>query len=180
MKREWTTIEVLRHARHDWLNKLQLIKGNLALNKIDRVKEIIDEVVFEARQETILSNLNIPQFASLLLTYNWENNLLSLEYEILEPAKIRPGELQDEQLAEWTMELLGLLNRSVDEYAENSLSVSVEPENEGIRFFFDFRGIIKRIDDVNQFFSRSASFQKKILHSANDEFTLEVFLPYLS
>ena len=36
MRKEWDTIEVLKHARHDWLNKLQLIKGNLSLIKIDQ------------------------------------------------------------------------------------------------------------------------------------------------
>ena len=67
MKKEWNTIELLRHVRHDWLNKLQLIKGNLDLNKIDRAKEIIDEIVIEAQNETKLSNLHFPNFTLLLL-----------------------------------------------------------------------------------------------------------------
>ena len=47
IEKEWNTVEVLRHARHDWLNKLQLIKGNLDLNELDRAKEIINEIVIE-------------------------------------------------------------------------------------------------------------------------------------
>ena len=36
IKKEWNTVDVLRQVRHDWLNKLQLIKGNLDLNKMER------------------------------------------------------------------------------------------------------------------------------------------------
>ncbi|WP_312471145.1 Spo0B domain-containing protein, partial [Neobacillus sp.] len=45
MGKEWDIVEVLRHSRHDWLNRLQLIKGNLDLNRIDRAKAVIDEIV---------------------------------------------------------------------------------------------------------------------------------------
>lgn len=47
MDKNWTTIETLRQTRHDWLNKIQIIKGNLELNRIDRVKGIIDEIIVE-------------------------------------------------------------------------------------------------------------------------------------
>jgi stage 0 sporulation protein B (sporulation initiation phosphotransferase) len=77
MKKEWNIIEVLRHSRHDWLNKLQLIKGNLDLNRIDRAKAIIDEIVIETQHETKLSNLHIPLFASLLIRANWESNIFT-------------------------------------------------------------------------------------------------------
>lgn len=180
MNKHWNTLEVLRHARHDWLNRIQLIKGYIALNKVDRVREILDEIIADAHQESKLSNMNIPGFASLLLVYNWENHRIFLEYEVLDENFGKGLTVDDQFLTEWTKNFLDVLGTSVDEDAENYLSITIEPEDQGIRFFFDFRGIIKRIDDVNQFFSRSASFQKKILHSANDEFTLEVFLPYLS
>ena len=47
MDKNWTTFEVLRQTRHDWLNKIQIIKGNLELNKIDRVKGYIEEIIIE-------------------------------------------------------------------------------------------------------------------------------------
>lgn len=56
-------IELLRHYRHDWLNVLQLIKGNLALNKLNRVEEIIREIVIHTENESKLSNLQIPKVA---------------------------------------------------------------------------------------------------------------------
>ena len=70
IKKEWNTVDILRHVRHDWLNKLQLIKGNLDLDKIDQAHRIIEEIIIEAQNETKLSNLNIPKFTSysLLIT----------------------------------------------------------------------------------------------------------------
>ena len=54
MDKNWTTIETLRQTRHDWLNRIQIIKGNLELNKIDRVKGIIDEIIIETQNEARL------------------------------------------------------------------------------------------------------------------------------
>ncbi|MGM2794016.1 Spo0B domain-containing protein, partial [Bacillus cereus group sp. BC91] len=66
-------IYLLSRSRHDWMNKLQLIKGNLTLEKYDRVFEIIEEMVIEAQHESKLSNLKIPQLAYYFLTFNWES-----------------------------------------------------------------------------------------------------------
>ena len=75
------------------LNKLQLIKGNLDLNRIDRAKAYIDEIVIEAQHESKLSNLNLPLFASLLLRSNWEKHSFELEYEVLKDPE--PLEMND-------------------------------------------------------------------------------------
>jgi len=49
MEKNWTTVELLRHARHDWLNKIQLIKGNMSIGKMDRVEAIIEEIIMDAQ-----------------------------------------------------------------------------------------------------------------------------------
>lgn len=67
MEKDWDTVELLRHSRHDWLNKIQLIKGNLTLGKIDRIKEIIDEIVYHTEQESKLSNLPISLFSIIFI-----------------------------------------------------------------------------------------------------------------
>lgn len=82
--REWTTVDVLRHARHDWLNKVQLIKGYASLNKMEKVKKIVEDIIRETQQESKLSNLHRPEFAELLLTYNWEGHTVQIAYEILD------------------------------------------------------------------------------------------------
>lgn len=153
MKTDWDVIEVLRYARHDWLNKIQLLKGNLALNKIDRAKEIINEIVAEAQAEAKLSNLNIPQFASLLLTYNWENHSFQIEYDVLDGTIT--GDLNDEELTNWTCSFFACLNSAIKPFYENYLSVTIVPQMDGTRFFFDFRGIITNKERLEDFLEKT-------------------------
>ncbi|WP_210366759.1 sporulation initiation phosphotransferase B [Bacillus sp. REN3] len=149
MKKEWDTIEVLRHARHDWMNKLQLIKGNLSLDKVDRAKDVIEEIIMEARQEAKLSNLHLPQFASTLLTCNWENHFFQLEYEVMDSQTFH--RLDDQQLVRWTRLLFETLDASIEPFQENHLSVTIDPHEKGIVFFFDFSGIINDKNRIESF-----------------------------
>ncbi|MBU8916609.1 sporulation initiation phosphotransferase B [Bacillus sp. FJAT-29953] len=173
MEKEWDIIEVLRHSRHDWLNKLQLIKGNLDLNRIDRVKEVITEIVVEAQHETKLSNLGLPQFASLLFTANWESHSFQLEYEVFEDSEYI--KINDFKLTEWTKSLFTGLNQAIEAFQENHLSITIEPQSDGIRFFFDFRGIINNKELIEKFLSGSQ--EVTIKEFTESEFALEVFMP---
>jgi len=176
MKKDWNKIDFLRHVRHDWLNKVQLIKGNLALNKEERVKEIIDEIIMEAQQEARLSNLGIPQFAELLLTCNWENYRFQLEYEVLNEKKCPYAE--DAALTEWTAMFFNVLNESAKPFSENHLSVSIDPQSDGIRLFFDFSGIITEKVLIDAFLHTKNRENIKVqVHTfMEEEIALEVFV----
>lgn len=178
MEKDWDIIKVLRHSRHDWLNKLQLIKGNLDLNRIDRVKAVIDDIVIEAQHETKLSNLPIPCFASLLLKANWVQNAFKLEYEVFgdhESLKI-----QDEVLTGWTKLFFSCLNQAVEVFHENNLSVTIEPQPEGIRFFFDFSGIIVNNELIEKFLSdHKDMLDLTVRELFENELALEVFMPFI-
>jgi stage 0 sporulation protein B (sporulation initiation phosphotransferase) len=179
MKKEWDTIEVLRHARHDWMNMLQLIKGNLSLNKVDRAKEIIEEIIMDARQDAKLSNLHLPQFASTLLTCNWENHFFQLEFEVMDSQNFHT--LDDQQLTKWTRLLFDTLDASVEPYQENHLSVTIDPQDKGIGFFFDFSGIINDKNRIDSFLSHQPGAKMRIVSEcmANGELTIEVFMDSL-
>lgn len=179
MKKEWDTIEVLRHARHDWMNQLQLIKGNLSLNKVDRAKEIIEEIIMEARQDAKLSNLHLPQFASTLLTCNWENHHFQLEYEVMDSQNFH--RLDDQLLTRWTEQLFDALNSSIEQYQENHLSVTIESQEKGIGFFFDFRGIINDKNRLKRFLDQQPGYNMKVRSDGvvDGELTIEVFMESL-
>jgi stage 0 sporulation protein B (sporulation initiation phosphotransferase) len=179
MKKEWDTIEVLRHARHDWMNKLQLIKGNLALNKVDRAKDIIEEIIMEARQDAKLSNLHLPQFASKLLTCNWENHFFQLEYEVMDSQIFH--RLNDQQLARWTEQLFETLDSSIERYQENHLSVTIDPQEKGIGFFFDFSGIINDKNRIEIFLAQQPGQGFRVISDGvvDGELTIEVFMDSL-
>ncbi|MGP7816840.1 Spo0B C-terminal domain-containing protein [Niallia sp. 01092] len=176
MNKDWNTIDFLRHVRHDWLNKIQLIKGNLALNKEERVKEIIEMIIMEAKHEAKLSNLHMPQFALLLLTCNWENNCFQLEYEVLNEEKCLF--IEDAALTDWTVTFFEVLNSCIKTYAENHLSVSIDPQSKGVSLYFDFSGIIEDKVSIEHFLKSKTSDTIKVTlyELTEEELTLELFV----
>jgi stage 0 sporulation protein B (sporulation initiation phosphotransferase) len=179
MEKEWNIIEVLRHTRHDWLNKLQLIKGNIDLNRMDRVKSIIDEIIIEAQQESKLSNLHMPMFVSLLLRSNWENHMFRLEYEILDETDSH--KVNDFYLTSWTKSLFACLDTAIDAIHDNHLSITIDPHMNGTRFFFDFSGIIKMKERIEQFLAEpnKTEWSIEIKEFSEHELALEIFIPLI-
>jgi len=176
MGKEWDIVEVLRHSRHDWLNKLQLIKGNLDLNRIDRVKAVIDEIVIEAQHETKLSNLQMPLFAALLLKSNWENPSFKLEYEVLIDSE--SIKIDDASMTNWTNSFFSCLNQAIEDFQENHLSITIEPQLDGVRFFFDFSGIIIKRELIEKFLADPA-LDVAVKEFSGSELALEVFMSVL-
>jgi len=176
MNKDWNTIEFLRHVRHDWLNKIQLIKGNLDLNKPDRVKEIINEIITETKQEAKLSNLDIPQFATKLLIANWENYYFRLEYEVLAEEKCQVTE--DEVLTEWTTLFFQMLNQYIKPFADNHLFISIHSMVEGIRLYIDFNGILLDRETMSQFLQQQFTKQLtlKNIEISEEELVFEVWM----
>lgn len=76
------TINLFDHRRHDQMNDLQLLLSYTAMGKIDRVEKILREKVNEANQERKLSNLNIPETALWVMSFNWNHDDIRLAYEI--------------------------------------------------------------------------------------------------
>jgi stage 0 sporulation protein B (sporulation initiation phosphotransferase) len=150
MKRKWNVVEVLRQSRHDWLNKIQLIKGNLALNKLERVKEIIEEIVIETQHETKLTNLNAIEFAELLMTYNWEARHFFLEYEVL--GDVCDLSVYDSELTSWCRQFFYVLEEYADRNGDNHLSISIELDGK-VRFFFDYSGTITNTSSLKEWLS---------------------------
>ncbi|WP_238941771.1 Spo0B C-terminal domain-containing protein [Bacillus sp. REN10] len=142
MKNEdWTVIQAMRHARHDWMNQLQLIKGFMALGKLEEAERVIETTILQARQEAHLCNLCLPKFAEKLLTFNWEEHSFQLEYEVLDHEIC--VNINDEWLSEWVGSLFHLIEAHIERYADNLLCLSIHKADEGLRFFFEFSGIIQ-------------------------------------
>ncbi|WP_059171272.1 Spo0B C-terminal domain-containing protein [Bacillus sp. FJAT-27445] len=176
MEKNWNVVEVLRYSRHDWLNRLQLIKGNLDLNKVDRAKAIVDQIIIETQHESKLSNLKMPMFASLLLTANWEGHHFQLEYEVLHETETRP--VNDSEITKWTTAFITLLDSSLEPFQENSLSVCIDQVDEGICFIFDFSGIITGTKLLEEFLEQSKSTGVTVKNFSDNELAIEVFLPF--
>lgn len=76
-------LNILRHSRHDWMNIVQVIKGNLQLDRKDRVYDILNEVTRRAEHEAKLSDLNTPDLAYTLITFNWQWQKFHLDIEMI-------------------------------------------------------------------------------------------------
>ncbi|GAB4263752.1 sensor histidine kinase [Thermincola ferriacetica] len=59
-------IEILRLYRHDFLNHLQVITGFIQLNRPDNALNYINEVVDALKKQSLISNMEHPEVASLL------------------------------------------------------------------------------------------------------------------
>ncbi|NMH69858.1 sporulation protein [Bacillus sp. RO3] len=146
MSENWGVVEALRHARHDWMNDLQLIKGNLDLGRVERAKQVIEEMVLVAQNESKLCNLKLPLLAEWILTYNWSRHLIKLDFEVLQIESSHG--LEDRRLQDWCKEFLEFLESNVMNNAENQLSILLDITKEQSRFIFDFTGILKSTNVV--------------------------------
>ncbi|MBK5462486.1 Spo0B domain-containing protein [Peribacillus sp. TH16] len=161
MDKNWTTIETLRQTRHDWLNRIQIIKGNLELNKIDRVKGIIDEIIIETQNEARLTNLNLPKFSEMLLTSNWNNGSFYCEYEIID---VFEGSTElDELMYRWTNDYFKVLEKNLDPFFENILAVSMcKKEISDMRCSFHMQGRFIDQAAVMEFLEKSLTAEQSI------------------
>jgi stage 0 sporulation protein B (sporulation initiation phosphotransferase) len=148
MKEQWNMIKILRHVRHDMLNDIQLLKGYMSLNQLDKVNDLMDKITIEARAEGRLFNLKLEAFAEMLLTYNWEKHPIVLEYEVVEEP--RNLSTYDEPITNWTKSLLAMLEANINPMYEHNITISIELDGEDACFFFDFRGKLLEKETVEK------------------------------
>lgn len=157
----WSIVEILSHSRHDWMNKLQLLKGNIALKKYDRAKEIIDEIVIEAQHESKLSNLHMNSFAEYIMTYNWLKPNFKIEYVVL--GDVINLSTWDVPLTKWVKQLFSLLELVALPNHDHELMLTIETDcEEGARFSFSFHGILKDTEEINAFLATKRFDRMKV------------------
>ncbi|MBM7554628.1 Spo0B domain-containing protein [Thalassobacillus pellis] len=75
-------IRMLRHARHDWMNQLQLIQGYASMGKEGKMKDKINEVIASAEDERRLMNIKAPYLTLWLISFNWDHPYYRLSYKV--------------------------------------------------------------------------------------------------
>lgn len=73
---------ILGSIRHDWLNVLQLIKGNLAIGNQERAEAVLEEAVEQTTNESRLCNMGMPKTALVLLEQKWHQSAYEIAYEV--------------------------------------------------------------------------------------------------
>lgn len=146
MQEKWEVLEVLRHSRHDWLNRIQLIKGYMATGQKEQLEETMMKIISDSLNEAKICSLQIPKFAEFIITYNWKPRTIVLDYEVLgDPCSLKK---LDKMMTDWIENFLGKLESWVHIYEENFLSLTIEINDESVCFFFDFRGKLTRKEEM--------------------------------
>ncbi|MGO4887430.1 Spo0B C-terminal domain-containing protein [Anaerobacillus sp. MEB173] len=161
MIKEWNAVELLKHSRHDWLNQIQLIKGNLALNRIDRVNDLIEQIIVQARNESKLSNLGMPQLASQLLTFNWEPHSFILEYEVI--GNVCNLSEYEELLMKWWGDFYTQLEECLTAGSENHLIVTIQTIDNETKITFDFSGNLHSGKSLMEFIQMNEKSNDKLI-----------------
>ncbi|MET3574657.1 Spo0B domain-containing protein [Bhargavaea ullalensis] len=130
--------ELLRHARHDQMNTLHLIRMQLDLGMEDSVRRTIDEAVEKGRRESMLGALGMPATAAWLLTFGWRHP----EYEQSLSVEIEsPGNPESDLWVErYLEELFGALSEGLSPYAEYRAEIHVESREPGWLLEFNLSG----------------------------------------
>ncbi|WP_062198887.1 Spo0B domain-containing protein [Massilibacterium senegalense] len=160
MGKNWSTVELLRHVRHDYLNQIQLIKGNLALNHCDRIEQIIDDIIVKAKNDAHLCNLNMPQVAEQLLTFSYESHFFELDYEIV--GDVCTMMCLDQSLYDFQSYLFQRIDQQENQQWENELYLFYQCTNGTLYVQYEFEGE-RNIQDIDQYFTQNAS-PLRIIH----------------
>lgn len=171
--RKWEPIELLRHVRHDWLNRLQLIKGYQALGKTEKVKEIIDHIILSTDQESKISSINLPKLALLLITYNWESPSFVLNYEVIGEGEIK--NINDHFITQWFDTFFKLLNEYAFDEEENELNITINIFEEKVSFIIEFYGILKEKKQILCYLQEKNNLcQINNIHVNDEAFSFEL------
>ncbi|WP_059283185.1 Spo0B C-terminal domain-containing protein [Bacillus coahuilensis] len=177
MNKEWTIVEALRHARHDFMNDLQLIKGNLALGKHDRVNDIIKEMIHRAQGESALSSCRIPSVAEWILTYNWTSHPIHLEFELLEGNTAH--QIDEVFLLDLLVRVVSTIEEHTSYLGENHLLLSIELKEENSRLILDFQGKLEDKASLHDWFGAFLTQEKvryELEQFTETEFVLTLLL----
>ncbi|WP_233531668.1 Spo0B domain-containing protein [Paenibacillus alkalitolerans] len=81
-------INTMNHARHDWLNDLQLIMGYAQMKKYDKLAACVDMLKQRLTEESRAAKLGDPGLIELLYTYRARPLPYRFELELDEPIDV--------------------------------------------------------------------------------------------
>ncbi|HET7615712.1 MAG TPA: Spo0B C-terminal domain-containing protein, partial [Bacillales bacterium] len=168
----WNTEELLSHTRHDWLNYLQLIKTNLALNRPERAKAIIEEITAKSRSESQLTQLKIPRIAVMLMTFNWGRHPYRLEYEVSRGERVLHD--WEDELYEGLISLFDHMDEEADESYDNHVLLTLHTGKENFQLTIAFKGFLHHPDKLNETGLLHKSFRVIEHYTSNEEWILTV------
>lgn len=135
-------IKLMNHQRHDWLNHIQVLLGQLSLKNYDACKNYLYTLVDRLNNEGQVLKLGNPDFILYLLTYSVRYPSIQFEIEIPSPVDLEKRGITREEL-ELVMEWNELYGRYVLMGNEElpSLLLRISSDKERVVFEFDLAGV---------------------------------------
>lgn len=175
VKEEWTVLKALRHARHDWMNDIQLVKGYLSLNKIDEAMRAADHIIVKAVQESKLCNLGMPGMAEMFTTFNWEKHTFLLEFEIDDELVV--DKVDDETAVHFFSRLFSIFEAHIEEYSGQYLYARFSEKEGRLSVRLEWTGdVTDRASLMNTIcsFPKESPLQSSVLESGEEDILMEV------
>lgn len=102
--------EVLRFMNHDFLNQLQLIKTNLALENVEEANHVVTNISTKCSQFFQINGLNSEQLVEWLHTCEWRFPSINITME---------SDISDSSLVEWDVPLRDYLESTLQHVCES-------------------------------------------------------------
>ncbi|HZG58039.1 Spo0B domain-containing protein [Paenibacillus sp.] len=134
-------IDTLSHARHDWLNDLQMIMGYVQLRKYDKLAACVDMLKQRMADESRTSKLGSPGLVEALLTVRVRSRRFAFRLRIDETFQLRPGASEAAELA--VRRLLDGFEEAAEKGeagSENALECELAGEHTDSAIVFTYQG----------------------------------------
>lgn len=138
MKQFSSTADLLRQARHDHLNDLQLVKMYLDLGKPERVTALIQAAAKQADVWRRLSAMNLPKTEEWLLLAEWRFPELKITVECV--ASAAPQEM-DGAISEIAESVMTKIRENLKETDGCACTIRLSDEQGDFRLVFSAEGV---------------------------------------
>lgn len=102
-----SSILMLTHHRHDWMNDLQILYGYIKMNKADKAVDIVERIRLRMEQDSKVSQLGQTELSTYLLSFRSMCNHLRLEVNVSGNIHLARLSLDADRL---TASLIGMIN----------------------------------------------------------------------
>lgn len=168
MNKSLDTLQILSHARHDWLNHIQLIDGYLSLGHPDKAKHVIQRVVTQSLNESELMKMKAPEFTEDVLTFNWYDHAFSLSFEAIVE---QDWSSVDGLLSDCLWSIATILDAHSEIGSEQDMALMIQ-DSDTKQVTFHFQGKLQIhetfLNDISAFTARFSPFVEDWHHSEHE------------
>ncbi|TDQ37971.1 Spo0B C-terminal domain-containing protein [Aureibacillus halotolerans] len=142
--KKWSSVELIRHYRHEWLNKLQIIHGNLQLNNTAEAERIVEQIIHATINESNLTNTGMDRLTEYLLTFSWTTRVCLIDYEVI--GEVREIKTLDDAIYTFVSSFVDTIEHNADTSKEQWVAVTLELASDGVHCNLSFEG--KLVDEA--------------------------------